>query len=140
MKTILCSLLILFSQMRGEVTEDMMIYVSNIKEVKGNIVVSLYNKADDFPKKGQFCKKVSFPIKGKTVTCRLKGIAKGEYAIAIYHDINSDSKFNQNFIGLPTEAYGFSKNVRPQFSVPDYDEVKINFPAENNFKIVLIHN
>ena len=139
MKTIVLFLFVLLSQVSSEVSDELVIQVSNIKEVKGDIVVSLYNKADDFPKSGRFCKKVSFPIKGKTVTCRLKGIAKGEYAIAIYHDINSDSKFNQNFIGLPLEAYGFSKNARPKFSAPDYDEVKFNFPEENNFKIALIY-
>ncbi len=139
MKLTLLTLLLFLSQTSSIATEDFIVHVSNIKVLKGNIVVNLYNKADDFPKSGRFYKKIGFRISSSKMICKLKDIPKGEYAIAIYHDKNSDNKFNQNFVGLPIEPYGFSKNVRPQMSAPDYEDVKIRFPEENNFSIALIN-
>lgn len=139
MKTMLLAFLLCLSQIGSKNTDDLVVQVTNIKVLKGNIVVSLYDKADDFPKSGRFCKRVTVPITGNKVTCKVKNVAHGEYAVAVFHDKNADTKFNQNFIGLPLEAYGFTHNIRPQFSAPDYKDVKFNFPKENNFSIALIH-
>ena len=51
----------------------------------------------------------------------------GTYAVAVYHDANSNHKLDIGMFG-PTEAYGFTNNPRIMFAKPSYDSVK--FPAK----------
>ena len=66
---------------------------------------------------------------------------KGEYAIALWHDENNDGKLNKNWLGMPTEGYGFSNNVFGAFGPPDYEECtfKIREGEIRNLDIKLIN-
>jgi uncharacterized protein (DUF2141 family) len=44
--------------------------------------------------------------------------------VVVYHDKNADGKCNR-FLGIPTEDVGFSNNIRPKFSAPDFDDNKV---------------
>ena len=62
----------------------------------------------------------------------------GMYAVAIYHDENSNHHFDRNFLGLPAEGYGFSRNAVPLFAPPRFDAVKIAVhPGANRIAIRL---
>jgi uncharacterized protein (DUF2141 family) len=47
----------------------------------------------------------------------------GTYAFAVYHDANSNGKWDHNLFGQ-IEGFGFSNNPRTLFSAPSYDQVK----------------
>ncbi|HEY2481760.1 MAG TPA: DUF2141 domain-containing protein [Caulobacteraceae bacterium] len=47
----------------------------------------------------------------------------GTYAFAVYHDENSNGKWDHNLLGR-IEGFGFSNNPRTLFSPPSYDQVK----------------
>jgi uncharacterized protein (DUF2141 family) len=49
----------------------------------------------------------------------------GEYAIAIYQDVNEDGVLNKNFFGIPKEPYGFSNDAMGVVGPPDFDHAKI---------------
>jgi uncharacterized protein (DUF2141 family) len=38
-------------------------------------------------------------------------VPHGEYAIAVFVDVNGNGKMDKNFLGIPKEQYGFSNNV-----------------------------
>lgn len=46
-----------------------------------------------------------------TVEMRLRNVKPGTYSIAVFHDRNGNGKLDRNFIGLPSEPYGFSNDV-----------------------------
>ena len=46
-----------------------------------------------------------------TVEFRVPNVKPGSYAIAVFHDLNGNTKLDRNFIGLPSEPYGFSNDV-----------------------------
>jgi uncharacterized protein (DUF2141 family) len=48
----------------------------------------------------------------------------GEYSVAVIHDENNNGKLDTNIFGIPTEAYGFSNNIRPKFRAANWDETK----------------
>ena len=47
----------------------------------------------------------------------------GTYAFAVYHDANSNGKWDHNLL-RQIEGFGFSNNPRTLFSPPSYDQVK----------------
>jgi uncharacterized protein (DUF2141 family) len=47
----------------------------------------------------------------------------GTYAFAVYHDENSNGKWDHSVLGR-IEGFGFSNNPRTLFSAPTYNQVK----------------
>lgn len=120
-------------------TNKVKITVSNIKTVKGNIEIGIYNNPKSFPEKGKQHKVFTKKVTGKEMSFFINNLAEGEYAIAIYHDKNSDGKCNLNFLGIPKEAYGFSKNFKPIFSKPSFKDCKISIKNNPFIDIKLIN-
>ncbi|MEO6717377.1 MAG: DUF2141 domain-containing protein [Novosphingobium sp.] len=52
----------------------------------------------------------------------------GIYAIALYHDVNANQKFDRTGIGLPAEGYGFSNNPPTLVGLPSFRSVRLNIP------------
>jgi uncharacterized protein (DUF2141 family) len=48
----------------------------------------------------------------------------GIYALAVYHDANSNGKFDRTALGLPAEGYGFSNNPDIWFGPPSFRAVR----------------
>ena len=47
-------------------------------------------------------------------------IPDGEYAIALFIDLNGNKKIDKNFLGIPKEQYGFSNNAMSKLSAPTF--------------------
>ena len=56
--------------------------------------------------------------------------------MALTQDLNNNDKLDKNFIGIPTEPYAFSNNVRPALRPPNFDECKFRVDASS--KVVSI--
>ena len=67
----------------------------------------------------------------------IKGLKHGQYALAIFHDLNSDTICNRNIMGIPTEKYGFSNNVRPFLTAPSFEDAAINLNSKKTIIIQL---
>ena len=122
-----------------EASTTLEVNVTNIKTIKGYIVISIYNDAEKFPKDDGYYKKIKIKVKKTSVKYTFKDLPKGDYAIALLHDVNSDNKCNFNFFGIPKEGFGFSKNFKPRFSAPTFNKVKINLKSKHKETIDLIH-
>ena len=55
-----------------------------------------------------------------------RAVAPGNYAIAAFHDANSDGKLNASF-GIPTEGFAFSRNPAMKMRAPRFNEAA--FPS-----------
>lgn len=65
------------------------------------------------------------------VTTDISSLHYGEYAIAVFHDINNNGIMDQNFLGIPSEPYAFSKEPKSKWRIPKFEEVKIAFYQDN---------
>ncbi|GJL51865.1 MAG: hypothetical protein NPIRA01_30920 [Nitrospirales bacterium] len=57
-----------------------------------------------------------------TLIC-LQAPHPGTYAIVVHHDENNNKKLDRNWIGLPIEGVGFSKNPEIFFAPPAHNDV-----------------
>ena len=92
----------------------------------------------DFPHAGEF-QTISSAVNKSLESVIIKGLPKQEYAIAVYHDKNSDGKCNINLFGFSKEAYGFSNNIKPKLSAPSFDDCKIYLNDNMTITIKLLH-
>ncbi len=115
------------------------IKISNIEKLQGEIKVGVFNKETNFLKDGSAIKNYTIKVKKDSETLVITDLPKGEYAISMYHDTNSDNKLNTNFIGIPKEPYGFSNNVKPKMSAPKYHECKFDLAESTTLHIKLLN-
>ena len=135
----LLTILLIFTWFSGQTqTGNLTVTVTNIASIKGHIHLGLFNNATNFPTPGKELKVIRFKVTAKNMKYTFKGLAPGDYALAIYHDENSDKKCNLNLIGIPTEHYGFSKNFKPFLSAPGFSDAKVNLSESLSILIKLL--
>jgi uncharacterized protein (DUF2141 family) len=96
-----------------------------INSSKGQICMNLFNGQIGFPDGGK-----GAALKAARCTPIVKGNAQmtftnlpyGNYAISAVHDTNGDTRLNSNFLGIPTEGFGFSNNKVVVNSAPSFGE------------------
>jgi uncharacterized protein (DUF2141 family) len=62
-------------------------------------------------------------------------LKQGKYAVRYYHDENMNGKLDTNFVGKPTEGYGFSNNAYGTFGPSPFNDWL--FEIKENKKILL---
>ena len=135
MKCIVIFLAALWSLPLFSQNYDLTITIPNVKGTDGEIVIGLYNNKESFPLDDKQYK--MFTIDGDLFQGEytIKNLPGGEYAVALYHDKNSDKICNTNFLGFPKEGYGFSRNFRPKLSAPKFEDC--NFELKENLAITI---
>jgi len=111
--------------------------VENVRSSNGLITAVLYaDNPEAFLKKGRRLDRIRVEAKqGETLLC-LTAPTAGRYTVAIYHDENGNKKFDRNFLGIPSEGYGFSNNPGFRFGKPEQEETL--FAAEEGMTAVQI--
>ncbi len=107
---------------------NLIVVISNIKSVTGQIGIYIFNSNNDFPDHFEKATLSTFvKVSGNTVEYTFTNVEIGTYAIALFHDENNDKKLNSNFIGMPKEGLGFSNNAKGNLGAPKYDDAKFDF-------------
>lgn len=120
-------------------TGTLQIEIANIRDTRGTIRIGIYNNASDFPnEKKVFLNRIVTPQKGP-LTLEIPDLPFGEYAIAIYHDLNGNGRLDKNMLGVPTEPYGFSGSAKGKWSAPRFGEAAFSFPQTNQRHTVSLY-
>jgi uncharacterized protein (DUF2141 family) len=100
-----------------------LITIEKVRSSDGTIKVELYGDDSQNSKGRKVARTRVKAVEGETELC-LNAPSAGDYSIAFYHDENDNGKFDQNFVGIPKEGFGFSNNPEIGFSRPDHDEIR----------------
>lgn len=117
-------------------TARVVLRIEGLKEVKGEIRIAVFNSRETYARE-PFALAV-VPVYGKQCEWEVPSLLFGEYAIAVYHDSNVNTKLDTNLVGAPTESYGFSNNARGLFGPPSWEKARIIIDkASQSFSIQL---
>lgn len=108
---------------------ELLVRVTAPSAMSGEIGCSLFSAPETFPLKPDQAISQWQPAAPER-ECRFKNIAPGQYAIAVSHDRNGNRRLDENFFGIPTEAWGVSRNVRPSLRAPRFDEAAVSVATE----------
>lgn len=112
--------------------------IGNLPSNEGNLRIAVFNKAEGFRDEKYAIQKKPFKIVPNERTYSFENLVPGKYAIAVYHDRNNNGKLDTNFMGIPTEAYGFSNDVMGWFGPPEFEAASFDTkPGTNLIKIKL---
>lgn len=125
--TLICSL---FTNAQEKAKEGITITVTipNTKNNEGNMLLGLHN-ADTFMK-GKGIQNTSSKIKNNIVSVSFTNVPRGEYAIMVLHDENSNNRMDFELNGMPKEDYGMSNNPM-SYGPPQFHEAKFSVEKEN---------
>lgn len=142
-RALLCCSLLLCAQAAARADEQALltVRVENVSPKGGNLRLALYDRtryeADADPVTDKIVAAKPGP---NTVT--FDGVEPGEYAIKMFQDANKNGKFDQNWLGLPEERYGFSNNAGPDWihlGPPLFDTAKIVLKSGANAQTIRLH-
>lgn len=109
----------------------MIIQIRGIESDQGEIFIALHNNANSFPKKADLAvDKTRAKIKDGIAFVEFNDLEFGYYAISCFHDKNNNGKMDYNWLGIPKEGFGFSRNVEVKMSPPKFDDAKIKFTKD----------
>jgi uncharacterized protein (DUF2141 family) len=101
--------------------------------------MAVYNNEKFFLSETQvFCGAITplAPETSPTLSC--DKLPFGQYAVAVYHDLNNNNKMDKNALGIPTEPYAFSNNVGVKWRSPKFaDAVFVLSNAKQELTISL---
>jgi len=116
---------------------DLTIEVDGFENDQGRLSIGLYVDAETFPDQDmEYIGQHVSILRNKAVAI-FKDLPSKTYALALYHDANSNGVLDKNFFGIPKEAYGFSNNAKGSFGAPSFDQAKFELTQNTTMHITL---
>lgn len=101
---------------------NLQLTVSDISVTEGFISVAVFDSEENY-NKGKPIAATKLEATANSIAISFPELADGDYAIKLLHDENSNGKLDTNFVGMPTEGYGFSNNSG-RFGPASYSDAK----------------
>jgi len=102
------------------------VHITGLRNQKGDAAALAYRSSNGWPEeKDNASATESATIHGSQATVSLK-VPPGKYAVAVLHDENENQKLDRNFLGIPTEGFGFSNNPPVFLSAPSFKKAEVN--------------
>lgn len=101
------------SAMAQEISTDTHTVTANVSgfDVQKGVLLAALVDAEGY-KGGKPIAAQKIAVTGDAVTLTFKNLPSGEYAIRMFHDIDSDGVMKRNMFGIPSEPYAFSNNAK----------------------------
>lgn len=98
--------------------------ISGLKQPEGQVCLNLFDSRVGFPGNSDTAvrNRCMTTTASVSLVTTFANLPPGSYAVSAFHDANSDNKFNRNFVGIPMEGYGFSRNPRIRTGPPDFED------------------
>ncbi|MFO7783403.1 MAG: DUF2141 domain-containing protein [Thermodesulfobacteriota bacterium] len=105
------------------------INILNIKNSTGTIACALFESTAGFPREylRHATSMMAIEIRDTQARCDFVGIPPGTYALVVIHDENRNGKLDTNWMGVPTEGYGFSSGAKATLSAPSFSDASLRY-------------
>ena len=105
---------------------DLTVAVQGVKDASGFVGCALFNKEAGFSDSKNAIAVTGGKANPAGNSCLFKSLTPGTYAVAVLHDSNENKKMDLSILGMPTEDWGMSNNVRPTFRAPTFKEASFS--------------
>ncbi|MDM9385352.1 DUF2141 domain-containing protein [Chlorogloeopsis sp. ULAP01] len=119
-------------------TVKLTVVVDGIRNQKGQICLRIYGNERGFPLSDTSeVKSGCVKIQGSSVKKEFNGLKPGTYAVAVVDDQNGDYNLNRDFLGIPQEGFGISKNptVSMLKGIPKFQDASFSLKNDTTIKI-----
>jgi uncharacterized protein (DUF2141 family) len=105
-------------------TSTLEIDIEGLRNAKGLIQACVTRDRKHFPDCKSDPASSRQSISSSQTRLTFAGLPAGDYAVALFHDENANSRFD-TMLGIPREGFGFSRNPVVRFGAPRFDSVSM---------------
>lgn len=114
------------------VASNLWVTIEGVASSSGTLMVGLYDSEANFRMAISNAGKIGLlNDRSRLVGVAMRAVAgtqsvvftnlkPGTYAVIVFHDANDNGKLDENWLGKPTEGYGFSNNAESFMSAPSF--------------------
>lgn len=113
-------LLLLLAATSGAWAGDLKLTMYGTGIAGKSLYVAVHSSAADFPVRDGNAIKRTVVAQGDTVGLLIPNVAAGEYAVAVFADMNGNGALDSNFVGIPKEPVGVSRDAQGRFGPPKF--------------------
>jgi len=95
---------------------NLTIEIVGLRNSTGQILVEFCNE------QGATIKGINQTIMENKCTVMVENLLPGKYAFKYFHDENTNKELDTNWIGIPTEGFGFSNNATGTIGPPSFEK------------------
>jgi len=107
--------------------------ILNIKNSTGTVACALFESPKGFP--NEYLRSATnvmvIKIRKSQARCDFEDILPGTYAMAVIHDEDMNGKLDANWLGIPTEGYGFSNDATGVLGPPSFSAASFKYDGQN---------
>jgi len=123
--------LIFFVSEKPVANVPLRVSITDYENTKAVLRVGVFTPSGGFPKSNRGAKGYEIKPNGqKSVTLAITDLDYGDYAIAVYQDVNNNGKLDTGgLLGMPQEPYCFSNNFRPmaRLRAPRFSDCRFTY-------------
>ncbi|MEC4728616.1 DUF2141 domain-containing protein [Shewanella sp. D64] len=127
------STLTMFSTVQAS---NLTLTLDNIDTQQGQLMVAVYQNQESYQTGTSAVASMIKPVTSTSHSMIFTDLMPGEYAVKVLHDENGNNTLDSNFLGVPSEGYGFSNNAG-SFGPASFDEAKFTVDTDTAITIHL---
>lgn len=107
--------------------------ILNIRNSTGTVDCALFESPEGFPTEvlRSATNVMVIKVRHTQARCDFEDIPPGRYALAVIHDENMNGKLDTTGLGIPTEGYGFSNDVKGLFGAPAFSAASFAYDGRH---------
>jgi uncharacterized protein (DUF2141 family) len=122
---------------------ELVVVLAGLESDSGEVQVDVFGEAHaatfPYPERGVL---IELRARTRAVVSRGAEISLGEfvpgrYALFAMHDANANGDLDLNFLGIPTESYGFSNGATGTVGPPSFDAAAVEVKGDAPTRIVI---
>ncbi len=124
--------LMLHQPVNATLSSNLTVEIAGLSETKGQVCLSLFSSGRGFPdSKDDAVDTQCVKITDQLLEVTFDNLEPKTYAVAVFWDDNEDGQLNRNFLGIPTEKFGFSSNPVIKTGPPKFGESAVLVIGKN---------
>jgi len=95
----------------------------------GHVICTLYDRAEAWLEAGHVATTTAKP-EGRRARCDFGERSPGTYAVTFLHDLDDDGDMATNWLGLPREPWGMTRDPSVRFGPPAFAAAAFPWPGQ----------
>lgn len=108
-------------------TASLTITCDNLKP-QGKVLIAIFDSEAGYDS-DRAVRYAAADVNGPQATVTVDGLAPGEYALKMFHDVDGDGKMAMNPFGMPIEPFAFSNNAKGTMGPATWDAAHFSVTA-----------
>ena len=127
------------SALRAQSANTLTVIIKNIELIQGTLELQLASDSLQFNGSAEANLNLvrSIKVDSHEMKVVFNNLSNGDYALAIYQDLNENAKLDKKKFGIPAEPFAFSNDALRKFGPPYFEQAKFHLDGGGNNSQVL---